>query len=480
MNLSGASKVFMIAAVFLAAMVLIQPVMAGEKEVFGGAGGNLITSVPRSMSYQGILKDSGGDPVTDSVYSMTFRIYDAESGGTSEWTETLPCTTSAGYFTAVFSNVNIPFDEDYWLELEVGGEIFDPRQKMNMAGYAAVSDTADYAWNTAGGNAWVITGNAGTTPGTHFVGTTDDQALEFHVNNNRALRLEPNEQLGNPTTANVIGGSWENTVTAGVAGATICGGGSTGDYINQVTYSWGFVGGGNGNTAAENAATVGGGAVNLASGSGSTVSGGYADSATAYAAAVGGGYGNIASGQYSTVTGGHWNTASGHYSFAAGRRAKAIHDGAFVWADNTNADFTSGAHGQFNVRASGGTRIFSNSGLTAGVTLSAGASSWSSVSDSTLKRNIRPVDGDDILEKISKLPISRWSYKAQDESIEHIGPMAQDFYEAFGLGEDERYISTIDPSGVALAGVKELLKKIEALEQRNAELERRITELDNR
>jgi hypothetical protein len=107
------------------------------------------------MSYQGILKDSGGDPVEDSVYSVIFRIFDAESGGTSEWTEILPCTTSAGYFTALFSNVNIPFDEDYWLELEVDSEILTPRQKITMVGYSARSDTSDYA--TAGGG-WVDDG----------------------------------------------------------------------------------------------------------------------------------------------------------------------------------------------------------------------------------------------------------------------------------------------------------------------------------
>jgi hypothetical protein len=100
--------------------------------------GNIITSVPREMTYQGILKDSGGDPVADSVYSVTFRIFNVESGGTSLWN---------GLFNATFSNVDLPFDEDYWLELEIDSEILDPRQKMSMVGYAAVSDTADYAWD---------------------------------------------------------------------------------------------------------------------------------------------------------------------------------------------------------------------------------------------------------------------------------------------------------------------------------------------
>ena len=82
-----------------------------------------------------------------------------------------------------------------------------------------------------------------------------------------------------------------------------------------------------------------------------------------------------------------------------------------------------------------------------------------------MKRNIRRVDGKDILSKLIQIPISRWSYKAQDPSIEHIGPMAQDFYSAFGLGEDDKRISTIDPDGVALAaiqGLYEIVKEKDA------------------
>jgi hypothetical protein len=111
---------FAILAVLMTATIAVFPVFAGTSDINSGNGleSSIITSVPRTMSYQGILKDSGGDPAVDSVYSVTFRIYDAESGGTSEWTEILPCTTSEGYFTALFSNVNIPFDEDYWLELD--------------------------------------------------------------------------------------------------------------------------------------------------------------------------------------------------------------------------------------------------------------------------------------------------------------------------------------------------------------------------
>ena len=169
--------------------------------------------------------------------------------------------------------------------------------------------------------------------------------------------------------------------------------------------------------------------------------------------------------------------ASGTNTFAAGRLAYAVHNGSFVWADQVADTLFSSAVNQFSVRASGGTRIYSNSALTAGVTLAAGASSWSAVSDSALKRNIREVDYQDVLQKVAELPISQWSYEAQDESIEHIGPMAQDFYRLFGLGEDDKHINTLDPDGIALAAIKALYRENQDFKERLRKLEEQVKRL---
>ena len=225
-------------------------------------------------------------------------------------------------------------------------------------------------------------------------------------------------------------------------------------------------------------ATVGGGIGDTASAYASTVSGGQSNTASNNYSTVSGGQGNTASGYGSTVGGGFDNVASGLYSYAAGRRAKANHNGSFVWADQTDSDFASTDSNQFNVRASGGTRIFSNTALTTGVTLSAGGGAWVMVSDSTVKRNIRLVDEFDILEKVASLPISRWNYETQSPDIEHIGPMAQDFYAIFGVGEDERGISTLDPDGVSLAAIKALLKKNNLLAEEMKKLRDRIEKLE--
>jgi hypothetical protein len=144
-----------------------------------------------------------------------------------------------------------------------------------------------------------------------------------------------------------VGGGESNVASGGTA--TIGGGQG-----NAASYSYATVGGGRNNTASGVEATVGGGYYNTASSVGATVGGGESNVASDWYATVGGGMGNTASGYAATVPGGRDNTAQGAYSFAAGRRAKANHDGAFVWADSTNADFTSTAANQFAVRATGG------------------------------------------------------------------------------------------------------------------------------
>jgi hypothetical protein len=79
-----------------------------------------------------------------------------------------------------------------------------------------------------------------------------------------------------------------------------------------------------------------------------------------------------------------------------------------------------------------------------------------------MKENFRDLEDGDVLTKIARMPIREWNYKAQDAAIRHVGPTAQDFRAAFGLGENPLRISTIDADGVAL-------RAIQALEARTRE-----------
>jgi hypothetical protein len=102
---------------------------------------------------------------------------------------------------------------------------------------------------------------------------------------------------------------------------------------------------------------------------------------------------------------------------------------------------------------------------------------WTNASDKNLKENFQPVDGEEILDKIEKLNISQWNYKNESDEVTHIGPTAQDFKAAFGVGDNDKTISTIDPSGVALVAVKELSKENKELKAQVAELKKMVEEL---
>jgi hypothetical protein len=300
---------------------------------------------------------------------------------------------------------------------------------------------------------------------------------------NNALTLQGN-LTGSPgdESANVIGGFGGaggipgNSVAPGVVGATIAGGGGEQAGINTpntVGGNWGTVGGGFDNSAALQA-TVAGGANNTASGQ---------------LATVGGGALNIASGELATVPGGNGNLAAGSFSFAAGSNARANNGGSFVWSDASSFGVIVGDTGanQFVARAAGGFTFYTASDLSTGATLASGSGSWSSLSDRNVKANFNAVDGQALLARLAALPISTWNYKAQPESIRHMGPTAQDFRAAFGLGEDESHISTVDAQGVALAAIQALYqitqekdRKIKQLTREVKELQARVSRLANR
>jgi hypothetical protein len=189
------------------------------------------------------------------------------------------------------------------------------------------------------------------------------------------------------------------------------------------------------------------------------IAGGRANAVAGAGAAIGGGAENAAAGSYSTVPGGLENSATGSASFAAGTKAGAKHNGTFVWSDDAgSAALNSTAPYQFLARASGGFYLYSNAAATAGVKLAPGSGAWASLSDRNMKTAVVPLDDAAILAKIAALPVSTWSYTSEP-GVRHAGPMAQDFHAAFGVGEDDRHITSIDEDGVALAAIKGLYER---------------------
>jgi hypothetical protein len=156
-----------------------------------------------------------------------------------------------------------------------------------------------------------------------------------------------------------IGGGSDNSIGVNARSATI--GGGEGN-VNRS--GWATIAGGEYGAIGPNAnnATIGGGIWNSVQTNAvcGTIAGGFGNSVSNTFTTVGGGRENQATNDYATVPGGRNNLAGGAYSYAAGRRAKAVHNGALVWADSTDADFASTAANQFLIRASGGVGIGKN------------------------------------------------------------------------------------------------------------------------
>ncbi len=278
-----------------------------------------------------------------------------------------------------------------------------------------------------------------------------------------ALRLSPVADATGPNV-NIVAGSPDNAIAATALGSSVLGGGTTG----------------NGNTVGASAATIAGGL-------GNTIDvgsdGGFIGAGTknhvvngAQYAFIGSGFQNLVDkqGSYGMVPGGVGNVANGGAAFAAGYNARANHDGAFVWSDSVAVNklhppFLSQAPNEFAVRATGGVRFVdslvydqqSNTYVQFGVFLGPGSSTWSQGSDRNAKTNFASIQPREVLAKIAAMPVSRWRYKTEPDSIRHVGPMAQDFHAAFGLGHGETTIDSIDADGIALAAIQGLNQKVE-------------------
>lgn len=105
------------------------------------------------------------------------------------------------------------------------------------------------------------------------------------------------------------------------------------------------------------------------------------------------------------------------------------------------------------------------------------ATAFNPSSDRNLKENFAAIDQKTVLQRLASLPISTWNFIENDNKTKHMGPMAQDFYAAFGLGADDKHISTVDADGVAFAAIQELNNRNQALSSENTALRSQVDNL---
>jgi hypothetical protein len=356
-------------------------------------------SQPTAFTYQGRLND-GANPANGS-YDLQFRIA-ADAGGNNYVGGTV-LTNGVPVVKGLFV-VRLDFGfglfngSNYWLEIGVrtnGAGTFTtltPRQELTPTPYAIFAGTASNLSGTISsgtyGNAvtfnngantfdgsfygqffgstftggsfvgnfvgsgsgladvWHTGGNLGTTPATEFVGTTDNQPLNFRVNNQQVMSLIPTTN-----SPNVAAGHPGNYVAPGIYGATI-GGGGTPAYPGGTGLT---------NRVLGNFATVGGGAGNIASGAinggdSATVAGGWANQAWGNNAVVGGGSGNIVYSDNSSIAGGvinniatnaPWSAIAGGYDNVVNSQGATIGGGWYNLVDS-NSSLVTIAGGYFN------------------------------------------------------------------------------------------------------------------------------------
>jgi hypothetical protein len=218
--------------------------------------------------------------------------------------------------------------------------------------------------------------------------------------------------------------------------------------------------------------------VGISMGSANTVSGtaGFAVGASNTVAGFCGtalGYTNSASGQ-GTVAIGYRVQALEDYSVTLGYRGIAKHEGSMILSDASSLSATissyttSTADNQLTARYAGGFRFFTNRDMNVGVSLNPGGNSWNIISDSTKKERFVNANGEDMLKKLRTMRLGSWNYKVQPAAqYRHYGPMAQDFYAAFGndkygtIGNDTT-IAQADMDGVMMIMIKALEKRTAA------------------
>jgi trimeric autotransporter adhesin len=187
----------------------------------------------------------------------------------------------------------------------------------------------------------------------------------------------------------------------------------------------------------------------------------------------------VRAGGQGSVALGYRTTANNDYSVAIGYRASNnTHTGTMAMGDESTTDSVRNqADNEFRIRYNGGIRLrvsTAANGMTPGAGGNVGCDltvvvpSWTCASSRTLKENYQPVDGEDVLARISQTPVTTWSMIGGDPKVRHLGPVAEDFYRAFPLGLGETTIGMGDIDGVNFAGVK-------ALEARTAQLAEQLT-----
>ncbi len=291
-------------------------VFAPRSVVPGGYGMTLMIAASGSFGFLGGNTGANGMTVTESNVAVF--------GNTDLWLANNDGSASSIRFYEANSTVGtFPSIGLHYTEFRAGDQLSDisytlpttlPTEDGHVLSTAA---NGTLSWVDAPVNAWHLGGNAGTTAGTDFIGTTDQQGLHLYVNGgaDNGVVLNVNGSIQRDADGNSRG---DNAVDLQISR-------STSTEVASSSYS--VLSGGRNNTAAGAYATVGGGLNNIASNTWTTVAGGARSEAFGWGSTVGGGNSNQARGTGATVGGGFYNTSQGAFSAIPGGRGLTLSGG---------------------------------------------------------------------------------------------------------------------------------------------------------
>ena len=427
--------------------------------------------------------------------------------------------------TAAFAYTTVDYTDTAGMAL-----LNDSSQYAITAAFVTQTDTADYAdtslYASYAINNWSYPGNP--TP-IQFVGTTNNVEFPFKTNNSNRLFLTDDGHFSNQSNSSTnsfqsssllienaslsgsinltdafmyfsggdsyfIGGkntipfssdtsylknsfSWgennfvkgeystafgkNNTIAPSTYSGTFDGSGSLAIGRNNIAAHHGFVVGENSEAGHRRNVAMGKNAYS-AVGSATVAIGTNSVSTGATATAIGN----------SVTADGAFSTAIGNYSSTDG------YTGSFAFGDNSGTtQVKNTADHQFVVRAAGGTIFYTSSNLLSGVELAANGSGWNMLSDKNIKRNFKTLNDRKIMSKLARLDISSWNYIGYTD--QHIGPMAQDFYRLFDIGENQRHINMIDMDGIVLYGISSVNKNLKSKSASSGSTEQISLEIKN-
>lgn len=460
----------------------------------------LVTSAPAQapslINYQGRLVE--GTNLVSKTVSLELALFNAPTNGVLLYVDKDPegVRVEDGLYSAYLGDQSVIGDldqaltnQEVWLEVVVDGIALAPRERVASVAYARqvpglfVTPENGIVLNPfAGGNQVSVSSNSVILGGQQNVITQANDAViaggfSHEIRTGATASViggGSSHFIGSGSPRGVIAGGVLNQIFSNSPNATISGGSdnSIGSYVDGATLAGGFrnnIGHGiPGNTFVGPA---------ILGGTDHTI-GNLSD----FAVIVGGDGADIGTNApFAVVLGGNDNRVDDNcaYGFAAGRLARAYHSGAFVWGDSTDASLFSTNNNSVTMRFSGGYRLFSNSSTSIGARLPPSSSTWSALSDRNAKENFEEIDSSVILEKLSALPLTAWTYKDDPGHRRYIGPVAQDFHAAFGLGDDTT-INTLDTDGVALAAIQALARRNDELGRMNEEMKRENEQLKAR